>query len=339
MSIGLLAPPWQPVPPPAYGGIEYVVDQLARGLAAAGHRVTLFATGDSTAPVPTRFARGSAAPPALLGHGPTELEHVMRGYEALAGCDVVHDHTVIGPAWALASGRTRVVTTCHGRLDAELHEIYRSYGKRFPVVAISADQAARAPDVGVERVVRHGVDPGGFPNGRGDGGYLLFLGRMTPDKGAREAVEVARAAGVPLVLAAKMHEPGERAYFREQVEPLLGGGVQYVGEPGQARKLELLAGATALLFPIRWPEPFGLVMVESLACGTPVITRPVGAAPEIVDHGRTGYLCADRRAMVEAVAAVGGLDRESCREAVRCRFSTERMVAEHIALYRSVIRG
>jgi glycosyltransferase involved in cell wall biosynthesis len=191
----------------------------------------------------------------------------------------------------------------------------------------------------VDRVIRHGIDPSRFPAGRGDGGFLLFLGRMTPDKGARQAVEIARAAGVRLLLAAKMHEPAERAYFAEQVEPLIGDGIEYVGEPGQARKLELLGAAGALLFPICWPEPFGLVMIESLACGTPILTRPVGSAPEIVEHGRTGFLCADDDALVAAVAEVGSLDREACRAAARHRFSTARMVTEHLALYRSMIRG
>jgi glycosyltransferase involved in cell wall biosynthesis len=339
LHIGLLAPPWQPVPPPAYGGIEYVVDQLARGLRAAGQRVTLYATGDSTAPVPTRFDMETAVHNDRPHDAAVELDHVMRGYEALADCDVVHDHTVIGPAWALAHGRDGVVTTCHSRLDTELRSVYRNYADRLPVVAISADQATTAPEISVDRVIRHGIDPEAFPAGRGDGGFLLFLGRMTPDKGAREAARIARAAGVRLLIAAKMHEPAERTYFAEQVEPLLGDGVEYVGEPDQDRKLELLGAATALLFPIRWPEPFGLVMVESLACGTPVLTHPLGAAPEIVAHGRTGFLCPDDQGLVAAVGEVGSLDREACRADAQLRFSTARMVAEHVDLYRDVVRG
>ena len=334
LNIGLLAPPWVAVPPPAYGGTESVVDQLARGLTAAGHHVTLYTTGDSTAPVPIAHSLATGAID-RIGAGVVELGHVMHGYEALAGCDLVHDHTIIGPAWALAVGYDRVVTTCHGPLDGELRDIYRRYGQRLPVVAISYDQAARAPEVAVDRVIHHGLDPDQFPVGLGDGGYLLFLGRMTPDKGVREAVLVARAAGYRLLIAAKMREPAEQAYFADQVEPLLGDDVVLVGEATNGDKLTLLGGATALLNPIRWPEPFGLVMTEALACGTPVITCPIGAAPEIVDDGVTGFLCADHDALVEAVGRIGELSRDACRAAVSTRFSTTRMVAEHIALYRN----
>ncbi|NMH96336.1 glycosyltransferase [Pseudonocardia acidicola] len=148
LSIGLLAPPWAAVPPPTYGGTESVIDQLARGLSAAGHQVTLFATGDSTAPVPTAYTRDDAAGD-QMGRTPVELHHVMHGYEALAGCDIVHDHTLAGPAWALAGGHDRVVTTCHGPLDGDFRQIYQRYGTRLPVSAISNAQVARAPDITV----------------------------------------------------------------------------------------------------------------------------------------------------------------------------------------------
>jgi glycosyltransferase involved in cell wall biosynthesis len=336
LSIGLLSPPWTAVPPPSYGGTEYVVDQLARGLAAAGHEATVVATGDSTVPVPTAHCVPTGAWD-RVGDSAVELRHAMHGYAALAGCDVVHDHTLLGPAWALACGHDQVVTTSHGPFEDERRAIYRAYGKRLPVVAISHDQAARAPEVAVDRVIHHGLDLGRFPMGPGDGGYLLFLGRMAPVKGVREAVLAARACGRRLVIAAKMREPDERAYFAEQVEPLLGADVVFVGEAGNTAKLDLLAHATALLNPIRWAEPFGLVMAESLACGTPVVACLAGAAPEIVDEGVTGFLCSDQDGLVEAVDRVGELDRAACRAAVVERFSTERMVADHIALYRDVV--
>ena len=309
---------------------------MPRGLVAAGHEVILYATGDSTAPVP-RAHRLATAATDRIGVGVVELCHVMHGYEVLSSCDVVHDHTVVGPAWALAAGKDRVVTTCHGPLEGELKEIYGRYGKRLPVVAISHDQAARAPEIAVDRVIHHGLDPEQFPVGRGDGGYLLFLGRMTPDKGVREAALVARAAGHRLLIATKMREPAEHAYFAEQVQPLLGDDVVLVGEVTNGDKLALLGEGTALLNPIRWPEPFGLVMIEALACGTPVIACPIGAAPEIVDDGVTGFLCADHDALVEAVGRVDELDRAACRAAVVERFSTMRMVTEHLALYRDMV--
>jgi glycosyltransferase involved in cell wall biosynthesis len=336
MKVGLLAPPWAAIPPPGYGGTESVVCQLARGLTAAGQEVVLYATGDSTAPVPTLYAMATADW-GRIGHGEVELPHVMHGYEALAGCDIIHDHTLLGPAWALASGHDRVVTTCHGPFSGELRAIYRRYGKRLPVVAISHDQAAHAPEIAVDRVIHHGLDPDEYPLGGGDGGYLLFLGRMTPDKGVREAVLAARAAGEPLVIAAKNREPAEKAYFTEQVMPLLTDDVHVVGEVTGSAKLSLLGAAKALLNPIRWAEPFGLVMIEAMACGTPVIACPNGAAPEIVETGSTGFLCSDPAELVAAIHRVDQLSRDACRAAIIQRFSTGRMVAEHLALYQEVV--
>lgn len=335
LKIGLLAPPWAAVPPPAYGGTESVVGELGRGLADVGHDVVLYATKDSTAPVMMIHASASAKWD-LVGQGHVELPHVMAGYEALAGCDVIHDHTLLGPAWALATGYDHVVTTSHGPFDGTLRSIYRRYGSRLPVVAISQNQAARAPEITVDRVIHHGLDPDGFPIGSGDGDYLVFLGRMTPEKGVREAVIAARAARRPLVIAAKVREDSEKTYFASYIEPLLGDDVFFFGEANHDQKVRLLGGAAALLNPIQWQEPFGLVMIEALACGTPVIAYSNGSAPEILDDGTTGFLCSGPDDLVEAIRNVGELDRGACRAVVTRRFSTDRMVAEHVALYREV---
>jgi len=335
VKIGLLSPPWVPVPPPSYGGTESIVDLLASGLQRAGHDVLLFATGDSTIAVPKAFVLKVALRDRWEDSS-VELQHVAAAYEVLTDCDVVHDHTLAGPAWALGHGRRAVVTTCHQPLDGQLRGVYRAYGERLPVIAISRDQAARAPEIRIARMIHHGVDLDRYPKGHGEGGYLLFLGRMTADKGGREAALVARATGQPLKIAAKMAHPLERAYFAERVEPLLGGDIEYVGEVGGKDKLELLGAARALLNPIDWPEPFGLAMIEALACGTPVIACPVGAVPEIVDHGVTGFLCGDRSTLEEAVGNLGRLDRAACRAAVAERFSAERMVDKHIELYEEV---
>jgi glycosyltransferase involved in cell wall biosynthesis len=313
-----------------------VVCQLAGGLTAAGHEVVLYATGDSTAPVPLVYALASAEWD-RVGQGEVELPHVMAGYEALTGCDVIHDHTLLGPAWALASGYDRVVTTCHGPFNGELRPIYRRYGKRLPVVAISHDQASRAPEIAVDRVIHHGLDPDDFPIGSGDGNYLLFLGRMSANKGVREAVTAARAAGRPLVIAAKAREEDEKAYFTTHIEPFLGDDVFFFGEANHDQKVRLLAAASALLNPIQWPEPFGLVMIEALACGTPVIACPNGSAPEIVDDGVTGFLCAGQDELIGAIRHVDELNRNACRAAATRRFSTGRMVGEHLALYRDMV--
>jgi glycosyltransferase involved in cell wall biosynthesis len=336
MRVGLLAPPWVPVPPTAYGGIELMLDRLARGLRDAGHHVTLFTTGDSTCPVDRRWVL-ERAETLRMGVTVPELRHVIAGYEALAGCDVVHDHTLTGPLYAERYPHLPAVTTNHAPFSEEMNDLYRAISQRVPVIAISHAQAAQADGVRIAGVVHHGLDVDAFPFGEGGGGYFLFLGRMAPEKGARRAALVAQRAGVPLVMAAKMNEPLERAYFEEQVRPLLSRDVTFVGEVGGEEKLELLCGATALINPIRWPEPFGLVMLEALACGTPVLSFKEGAAPEIIDHGVTGFLCVDVDDMADVLERVDELDRSACSEHVAEHFSVERMVAGHVAVYEQVI--
>jgi glycosyltransferase involved in cell wall biosynthesis len=332
VRIGLIAPPWLPVPPPAYGGTEAVVDRLARGMDAAGHQVVLVTTGDSTCPVERRWVF-EGAQGARMGEAVAELRHLVHAYEAVRHCDVVHDHTVIGPAYAERMPGLPVVTTNHGPFDRELLDVYRAVAHRVPVIAVSHTQAASARGLPLAGVIHHGIDVDRFPLGTGAGGYLLFLGRMTPDKGAEQAIRVARRAGRHLLVAAKMREPAEHHYFEERVRPLLGGGVDFVGEVGGHEKVDLLAGASALLNPIRWDEPFGLVMIEALACGTPVVATARGAATEIVDPGVTGFLGRDDDELAVAVARVAELDRAACRAAVEMRFSTARMVDEHLDLF------
>jgi len=342
MRIALIAPPWTPIPPPFYGGIELVVDQTARGLVAAGHEVTLFATGDSTCPVPLKWvlprAEGSR-----IGMAVPELRHVIHAYETVADHDVVHDHTVVGPFYSERYPRLRVLTTIHGPFNEELTDLYRAVAHRVPIVCISHAQRRAAPDLPVARVIHHGLDASAFAFGDGsgdeDGEYFLFLGRMSPEKGVHLAVEAARKAGVRVLLAAKMRESSERTYFEERVAPLLGPDAVYLGEVPHERKLELLSGARALLFPICWNEPFGMVMLESMACGTPVIAFSNGAAPEVVDDGRTGFLCHDEADMIEAVGRVGELRREDCRASIEGYFSTKRMVADHIELYEELLHA
>ena len=336
MKVGLIAPPWVSVPPQEYGGTELVVDVLARGLVAAGHDVELFASGDSTCPVPSRSLFATA-----LGTSATSMEaeagHVVEGYARLADCDVIHDHTFLGALYGRPSSGQPVVVTSHGPFRDELGQLYDAISRRASIVAISHHQRSTAPDLDIETVIHHGIDVDRFPAGPGDGGYVLFLGRMSPDKGVDRAIHAARAAGRRLVIAAKMWQPDEVAYFHEVVEPLLGEDATFVGQVGGAAKVALLGGATCLVNPIRWPEPFGLVMLESLACGTPVVAFREGAAPEIVDHGVTGFIVDGDDEMVAALRDVDQLSRLSCRAAVRRRFSAERMVAEHLELYERVV--
>jgi glycosyltransferase involved in cell wall biosynthesis len=337
MRITLIAPPWLPVPPPAYGGTELVVDALARGFAAAGHRVRLATTGDSTCPVERTWVHDHART-ADMGDTAIELTHLLHAYRTIGDADVVHDHTTAGPALASLLSIAPVVTTNHSPFTDDTRRYYRALEGRVPIVAISHHQASTAGDVPIARVIHHGIDTDRYPVGPG-GDYLVFDGRMSPDKGVRQAIEIARDAGVPIVIAAKMRETSEHEYFDAEVKPLLGHDICYAGEVARDAKLALVGGALALLNPIRWDEPFGLSMVEALACGTPVITTPRGAAPEIVDNGITGFVTSTTHEAVAAVARAAKLDRHACRTAVETRFSARRMVADHLALYHDVITG
>jgi len=336
VRIALIAPPWTPVPPELYGGIELVVDRLARGFDRLGHDVLLFTTGDSTCPVP----KASLLPHAegqRIGAAVPEIRHALAAYEAVQEYDIVHDHTVVGPFLAERYPKLNVATTIHGDLEGELADLYARIADRVATIAISHSQWRPAPHIPMARVIHHGLDAVDFPFGDRDGGYCLFLGRMSPDKGAHRAIQAAQKAGIPLKMAAKMREPAELEYFENEVQPLLSPDFEYLGEVPHHQKLELLAGARALLFPIRWNEPFGMVMIEAMACGTPVIAFREGAAPEVVRDGETGFLVDDEADMARAIARVDELDRRVCRAAVEGYFSTDRMVAEHIELFEEIL--
>lgn len=253
MRIAIVAPPWLPVPPPAYGGTENVLDALARGLRNAGHEVLLCTTGDSTCPVERVFAFEKAVG---IGRGSSvdEIRHVTYAYSRLEDVDVVHDHTLVGPLHSAAFPGLPVVTTNHGPFNADLIDLYRTISGRVPVVAISRHQASTALGVSIAAVVHHGVSLHDFPVGRGGGGYALFLGRMHSGKAPHVAARIARKAGIPLRIAAKMSEPDERAYFEAMVRPLLSNEITFVGEVDRQTKLELLGGAECLLNPIAWPN-------------------------------------------------------------------------------------
>jgi glycosyltransferase involved in cell wall biosynthesis len=335
VRIGLISTPWTPVPPPLYGGTEAVVDLLARGYHEAGHDVLLFATGDSRCPVPTQWAMAESQG-GRVGLTVYELYHVLEAYEAMEGVDVVHDHTSAGPVVAPLVRDVPIVATVHVPLREEPRRLYEWSAQRATVVCVSQAQRDLAPKLDVARVIHHGIRVSEFSYGTGDGGYCLYLGRMAPQKGVHRAIEAARLAGVPLVIAAKMREAWEYDYFNDQVKPKLSGDVEYVGEASFEEKVELLARASTLLFPIRWEEPFGLVMLEAMASGTPVIAFREASTPEIVEHGRTGFLCDSEAEMAAAIGRVDEIDRAACRTAVETRFSAERMVAEYLALFEEV---
>ncbi|MGH3402227.1 MAG: glycosyltransferase family 4 protein [Streptosporangiaceae bacterium] len=340
MRIGLIAPPWVPVPPPAYGGTELVIDNLARGLKELGHDVVLFTVGESTCPVPKEYL--FREPPAPIGLAVAESTHVLAAYDAMADVDLIHDHTLIGPLIAGSRGMTGgrrppVVTTNHGPFTDETRRIWRQTARHASIICISHSQARGSGEVPVSAVIHHGIDLDVHQPGPGEGDYVMFIGRMSADKGVHHAVQIARKSGRRLVMATKMREAGELEYFNRAVRPLLTVDDETPTEMPLRRRLALLQDAAALVNPITWREPFGLVMAEALASGTPVLAFPNGAAPEIVDPGRTGFLCRDEDEMVEAIDRIKEIDRDECRGAAERRFSLQRMARDHERFYRRVL--
>jgi glycosyltransferase involved in cell wall biosynthesis len=336
MRIGLVAPPWVPVPPPAYGGTEAVVDNLARGLAMLGHQVRLFTVGESTSPVPSGHLFDRAPEP--IGQSVPEAAHVLAAYEALADMDIIHDHTILGPLIGARVPRTPpVVVTNHGPFTETTIRIFARIATRAAVVAISHDQASRAGVVPVAAVIHHGIDLDAYRPGMGSGSHLVFVGRMSPDKGAHRAVRIARAAGRPLRIISKMREPAEIEYYRAMVRPLLSTKEDAPEELPFDERLAAVQDAAALVNPISWPEPFGLVMAESLALSTPVIAYPNGAAPEIVTHRVTGFLCSTESTAAHAADRIEQISRRACREDAENRFSLKRMAADYAALYERIL--
>jgi glycosyltransferase involved in cell wall biosynthesis len=338
----MLSPPWIPVPAPGYGGIEEVVRLLCDGLAARGHDVTLFAPpgSDSRAAVVPVLEE---AHPDEIQKAQYEADHVARAFAEVDAAaergepfDVIHDH-VGHTALAMADRVSApLVHTLHGPFDEAACRFYAQHGRKARIVAISQAQLDSAPpEMGGGDVVHNPIDCSEWPFRAEKDDFLLWIGRMSPDKGPQRAITAAREAGAPLVLAGPV-QPGQEAFFAEEVEPQLGrDGVEYIGEAGSERKRDLYLRARALLMPIRWPEPFGLVMVESLACGTPVIAFPEGSAPEVVEHGRTGFVVEDEHAMAEAVERLHEIDPADCRAACERRFGVAAVVAGYEEVYRA----
>jgi glycosyltransferase involved in cell wall biosynthesis len=341
MRIAQVAPLYESCPPRLYGGTERIVHYLTEELLRLGHEVTLFASGDSQtsaileAPCERALRLNEACRDPLIYHL-TMLHRVRR---RAAEFDLIHFHTDYLHFPLFAECWDRTLTTLHGRLDLpDLPVVMREFSM-MPLVSISAAQQAPLPWANWHGTVLHGLPCDLYRFGSGAGGYLAFLGRIAPEKRPDRAIAIARRAAVPLQIAAKV-DPVDRDYFAREIKPLLQDPlIEFIGEIGESEKNRFLGDAAALLFPIDWPEPFGLVLIEAMATGTPVIAFGRGSVPEIIEDGLTGFIVDDIAGAVAAVPLAKELDRRAIRRRFEERFTADRMARDYLALYRRVLRG
>ncbi len=342
MRIAMVAPLMEAVPPQCYGGTERVVSVLTEALVRRGHRVTLFASGDSRTD-----AELVACSPAALRTDPAvrdctayAIMQVDLVYRRAAAFDLIHNH--VGPlAYPLArTCPVPTVTTMHGRTDIAEERLLSRHFPAQPRIAISDAQRALLPDANWAATIPNGIDLSHYRFRPDRGGYLVFLGRISPEKRPDRAIAIARAVDMPLVIAAKI-DPADAAYYEETIAPMIRANpsIAFIGEVDEREKDALLGGAYAYLFPIDWPEPFGLTMVEAMATGTPVIAYRAGSVSEVVVDGVTGFLCESVEAMVEAVGRVPAIDRGACRAHVERHFTAGIMASRYERAYRKILDG
>jgi glycosyltransferase involved in cell wall biosynthesis len=337
MRIAQISPLVESVPPKLYGGTERVVSYLTEELVRQGHEVTLFASGDSEtaaelvpcAPTALRLAQvADSAPYTVL-----QLEKIRR---RAGDFDIAHFHSDFFHFPLVRSLGTPSVTTLHGRLDLPFYQLLLDEFPEMPLVSISDDQRRLLPAQWIATVL-HGLPSDLYSfSSAGEGGYLAFLGRISPEKRPDRAIEIAKRAGVKLRIAAKVDKVDE-SYFDEMIRPLIEGpGVEYIGEINDGEKQAFLGGASALLFPIDWPEPFGLVQVEAMACGTPIVAWRRGSVPEVIDEGVTGFMVEDIDEAIAAVHKARSLSRQAVRERFEQRFTIERVAHDYLRVYQSL---
>jgi glycosyltransferase involved in cell wall biosynthesis len=341
MRIAQIAPLIESVPPRLYGGTERIVSYLTDELVRLGHEVTLFATGDSvsSAKVVPCAATALRLDPNVRDPIPYYMLMLDRVREAADDFDVLHFHIDQFHFPLFRPIARRTVTTLHGRQDLhDLKPLYFGFSE-MPLVSISNAQRKPVPNSNFVATVHHGIPADLLtPNYNPRGGYLAFLGRISPEKRPDRAIAIARALGIPLKIAAKVDKVDE-VYFREQIEPLIDQpGIEYIGEINELRKPEFLGNARGLLFPVDWPEPFGLVMVEAMACGTPVLAFRCGSVPEIIDHGVTGFIVDGMDEARRTVPKLLALDRRRVRRRFEERFAATRMAKDYLAVYRALRR-
>jgi glycosyltransferase involved in cell wall biosynthesis len=336
MKIAQVAPLYEAVPPKLYGGTERVVAHLCDALVDLGHEVTLFSSADAVtraqlSPVRDQAIRLDPAPlKSDLAAHLSMLAEVRLRQERF---DLIHFHVDMIHFPMFEGTAERTLTTLHGRLDLkDLAEVYRRWPK-YPLVSISDAQRIHLPTANWAGTVYHGMPEALYRFNPDPGAYLAFLGRISPEKGPDRAIAIAKRLGLPLKIAAKV-DNADKAYFQDYIEPLLDHPlIEFIGEIGDAEKSDFLGGALALLFPIDWPEPFGLVMIEAMACGTPVVAYRCGAAAEVIDEGVTGFVVDGEDAAVDAVAAASRLDRREIRRRFERRFSATAMARAYLDLY------
>ncbi|PYK17621.1 MAG: glycosyl transferase [Verrucomicrobia bacterium] len=341
MRIAQVAPLYESVPPKYYGGTERVVSYLTEELVRQGHDVTLFASGDSE--TKARLVAACRRSLRLDKHCIDHLAHhtvmLERVFQQAQEFDIVHFH--VDYLHFSMSRRQQIthVTTLHGRLDIpDLFPLYQEF-RDMPVISISNVQREPLPWANWQATVYHGIAADMYRFHEGPGGYLAFLGRISPEKRVDRAIEIAKRVQIPLKIAAKV-DPVDKRYFKREIEPLLGDPlVEHVGEIGDGEKNEFLGNAYALLLPIDWPEPFGLVIIEAMACGTPVIAYRGGAVPEVMEEGHTGFIVEALEDAVEAVRRVPKLSRKRCREVFEQRFTATRMANDYVRVYERLINS
>ncbi len=339
MRIAQVAPLQVAVPPRQYGGTERLIHNLTETLVQMGHEVTLFATGDSQtsaqliAPVPEAFNFNPA-----IDARAYQMAMLAEVYRQADRFDIIHSHMDYYALPFAEHSATPTVTTLHGRLDLpEYERIYYTY-RAMPYISISKSQQAQLPEMNWVGTVHHSVDVASFTFYPEKGDYLAFVGRISPEKRPDRAIEVAKLTGIPLKIAAKV-DPADRAYFEEQIKPLMQHPlIEFVGEVDEMGKREIMGKALALLMPIDWPEPFGMVFIEALACGTPVLTCPCGSVPELLQDGVTGYIRRTVEELAEAALKVHEISRAACRRYAATRFDNRRLARDYLRMYDKIIR-
>ena len=340
MKIAQIAPLAEAVPPKLYGGTERIVAYLTDALVELGHDVTLYASGDSetSAKLEPVWPRALRLDPEVRDYIAPHFIMLEKVAARAHDFDIIHIHCDYLAFPLLSRVGVPIVTTLHGRLDLpELRPLYECY-PNVPVVSISNSQRGPLPEANFVSTVYHGVSDKHLHFGNGDKGYLAFIGRISPEKGPEAAIRIAKAAGMKLRIAAKVDRV-DQAYFNERVEPLIRDNpdVEFIGEIAEHQKTEFLSNAAALIFPIAWREPFGLVMIESMACGTPVIATRWGSVPEVIEEGVTGFIVDSEEQAVAATRKIGSLDRRRIREVFDAKYSSKRMAENYVKLFERLI--